>query len=182
MVEETEVAITYETSTTHTIARFVVTVEVDDVQDISYLDGRHDGVSASEINHPDPAIRSAVRTDAIMRARHGKQWGEVGVVVTSQPDNVVRASLWGIDVWDSETYCRNEKARGNANDYFGTILSDLLTEARDQVHDEHHPAGVGVGDERTVDHLPVVDPNDGPVDGASVREAGSTAIDWWAAP
>lgn len=171
--------ITYETTTVHTIERFEVTTEIDDDQDISYLDGRHDGVSASEINHPDPEIRGDVRTDAIMRSRHGKHWGQIGVIVRSQPDNVVRASLWGIDVHDSEVYRHNAKARERADAYFGELLSGLLTEARDQVHDEHYPAGVGPNDERIVDHLPVVDPNNAPIDGASLRSAASTSIDWW---
>lgn len=178
MVDETKV-ITYQSTTTYTIDRFVIDVEIDDMQDISYLDGRHDGVSGSEINHPDPEIRGDVRTDAIMRARHGKDWGQVGIIVRSRPDNVVRASLWGIDVFDSETYRHNVKARERADAYFGEILSDLLTEARDQVHAEHVTDSRKDAD-RTVDVLPVVDPNNAPVDAASLRDAASTAIDWWA--
>ncbi len=175
MVERSEV-ITYETTTVHTIERFEITVEIDDAQDISYLDGRN---GTEDINYPDPEIRGYVRADAIMRARHGKQWGQVAIIVRSQPDNVVRASLGGTDAWDSETYLHNSKARERADAYFGDLINDLLTEARDQVHAEHVSDSRKHAD-RTVDVLPVVDVNNGPVDGASLRDAASTAVDWWA--
>lgn len=174
MVEEAKV-ITYETTTVHAIERFEVTTEIDDAQDISYLDDRN---GSTDINHPDAEIRGYVRTDAVIRARHGKQWAQVGVIVRSQPDDVVRASLWGIEVWDSDVYHRNAKARGHADAYFGEVLSDLLTEARDEVHKEHVTDSRKDAD-RIVDLLPVVGVNGGPMDGAELRAHASIAVDWW---
>jgi hypothetical protein len=175
--------ITYETTTEHQIDRLEVSVEIDDVQDVSYLDEERNG---GGINDPDPEIRMGARADAIRKARHGKSWGNVCVIVRSQPDDVIRASLSGIDALASSAY-RNyprdsvlyspavEERAEHAAAYFGEILSELVDEARAEIATETG----WVADART---LPVVDQMNGSVDGADVREMASTAVDWWVCP
>lgn len=169
---------TYTTTTTHSVEALEVTVEVDDEQDISFLDE-----SAGHINDPDPMVRMGARADAILRSLHGREWGLVTVVVRSQPDNVVRAVLGGVDARNSGAYQSYpgtviyspdaERRALAAADYFGEVLTELVAEARDSVRED-------IGD--AADSLPVVDCLGGggdDVTGADVRDMAATAIDWW---
>ena len=184
--------ITYETTTKHTIDRFEVSAEIDDVQDISHLDNYPD------VNASDPEDRHAARADAIRKAQHGKTWGMVTVIVRSQPDNVVRAVLGGVEAFNSATYVNyprrsviyseaTERRAENAAECFGEILSELVEEARDAVvdyvSDETQSESDLAGTRGMVESLPVVDyATNGPVDGAAVRDIAATAVDWWTRP
>jgi len=118
----------------------------------------------------------AGRADAIRLAQHGRSWGYVSIVVRSEPDHVVRASLGGVDSFDSNVYHRNERARANADAYLGELLAELYDEARDAIADEHGPLDAAMA-------LPLVDDSlNHPADGAWLRVMAETAIDYWARP